>query len=110
MRSVACLFAPQSGAFCGLSLPGRAWPGPYNGPAEPFWCGRYGRAGAGGTHKCVPYRAFAAVGVQPTNRPVPHPRIWGCPDWCTRRVGAAAMPGPCRTGNSGYAPTDVHAV
>ena len=38
-------------------LPERAWPVPYNGPAERFWCGRYGQAGTGGTHLCVPQPA-----------------------------------------------------
>ena len=44
-----------AGIFCGCLLPGRAWPVPYNGPAEPFWCGGYRQARTGGTHKCVPY-------------------------------------------------------
>ena len=55
MRSEPCPFAPEPGAFCRPVLPGRAWPVPYNGPAEPFWCGGYRQARTGGTHKCVPY-------------------------------------------------------
>ena len=78
MRSETRPFAPKPGTFRRPLLPGRAWPGPYNGPAEPFWCGGYRRPGAGGTHKCVPYRAFAAVGVHPANRPLQWPggMIW----------------------------------
>ena len=89
-------FAPEPGAFCGPVLPGRAWPVPYNGPAEPFWCIQCGRAGTGGTHKCVPYRDCAAVGVHPTNRPRLHPQFWERPDECAapRRGRGHARPVP----------------
>ena len=90
---------------------------PLHGPAEPFRCIRCGRAGTGGTHKCVPYRAghrrrrasdkpalyyTCNSGDAPTDcaaprrgrghaRPVPHWQFWVHPDWCTRRVGNAFM-------------------
>ena len=99
---------------------------PLHGLAEPFWCGGYGRAGAGGTYKYVPYR----VGCRHQNasdkpapvlhpqiwecpngctaprrgrghaRPVPHWHIWGCSDWCIRRLGNAFM----RSGACPFAP------
>ena len=58
-----------------------------------------------------PTGPVTAVGVHPTNRPCITLAILGTPRRIApHRVGAAAMPGPCRIGNSGDASTRAHAM
>ena len=57
-----------AGTWCVLQA-GSAGPGmarPLQWPGGSILVPRYERASTGGTHKCVPYRAFATAGVHPT--------------------------------------------
>ena len=63
-----CRFAPESGAFCRLSLPGRAWPGPYMARRNGLDAFKTGGPVPAEHINVFPTGPVAAVGVHPTNQ------------------------------------------
>ena len=110
MCSETCPFAPEPGAFCRPSLPGRAWPGPYR--ARRNYCGAadMGRPVLAEHINMFPTGLLPPSGCIQQTGPVCTCNSGNASTNAPHRVGAAAMPGPCRTGNSGCAPTGAHAV